>query len=79
MMHKIHHWSPVIALMLLAACKVGPNYRRPEAPAASAYKEDQGWTPAAPAQVPNDEAWWSIYNDPVLDGLERQVAVSNQT
>jgi NodT family efflux transporter outer membrane factor (OMF) lipoprotein len=78
MMHKIHHW-PLLALTLLTACKVGPNYHRPDAPAANAYKEDQGWSPAAPAQVPEDEAWWSIYNDPVLDGLERQVAVSNQT
>jgi NodT family efflux transporter outer membrane factor (OMF) lipoprotein len=79
MMPKIPLWPPVIALLLLAACKVGPNYRRPDAPAAGAYKEDQGWTPAAPAQVPDDETWWAIYNDPVLDGLERQVAVSNQT
>jgi NodT family efflux transporter outer membrane factor (OMF) lipoprotein len=79
MMQKLYLWPPVIALLLLSACKVGPNYRRPEAPAATAYKEDQGWTPATPAQVPDDEAWWAIYNDPVLDGLERQVAVSNQT
>jgi NodT family efflux transporter outer membrane factor (OMF) lipoprotein len=79
MMQKLYLWPPVIALLLLSACKVGPNYRRPEAPAATAYKEDQGWTPATPAQVPEDEAWWTIYDDPVLDGLERQVAVSNQT
>ncbi|HEY2416461.1 MAG TPA: efflux transporter outer membrane subunit [Steroidobacteraceae bacterium] len=79
MISKIHRWPPVIALLLLAACKVGPNYHRPDAPAASAYKEDQGWTPASPAQVPDDETWWAIYNDPVLDGLEKQVAVSNQT
>lgn len=79
MMHKSYHWPPVIALLLLAACKVGPNYHRPEVRTASAYKEDQGWTPAAPAQVPSDDSWWAIYNDPVLDGLERQVAVSNQT
>jgi len=64
--------------LLLAGCKVGPNYHRPDAPTASAYKEDQGWKPAAPAQIPGDESWWSIYNDPLLDSLERQVVVSNQ-
>jgi NodT family efflux transporter outer membrane factor (OMF) lipoprotein len=70
-----------LALLALAltGCKVGPNYHRPDAPVASAYKEDQGWKPATPAQVPENEPWWSIYNDPVLDALERQVVVSNQT
>ncbi len=70
---------PPLVLSLLCACKVGPNYHRPEVPTAAAYKEDQGWKPASPAQVPADEAWWSIYNDPQLDALERQVDVSNQT
>ncbi|HEY6452685.1 MAG TPA: efflux transporter outer membrane subunit [Steroidobacteraceae bacterium] len=72
-------WLSASSLLVLAGCMVGPDYRRPAAPAAPAYKEDQGWKPASPAQVPADERWWSIYNDPVLDGLERQVAVSNQT
>jgi NodT family efflux transporter outer membrane factor (OMF) lipoprotein len=79
MMRKNLRYLPGLIMLLLAACKVGPNYRRPETPVASAYKEDQGWKPAAPAQVPNDEPWWAIYNDPLLDALERQVAVSNQT
>jgi NodT family efflux transporter outer membrane factor (OMF) lipoprotein len=70
-----------LALVLVNAggCAIGPNYRRPEAPVAGAYKENQDWTPAVPAQVPSDQPWWSIYNDPVLDALERKVDVSNQT
>jgi len=73
--------TPATALLLLAlsACAVGPNYHRPAAPAADAYKENKGWTPAVPGQIPAGQPWWSIYNDPVLDGLERQVVVSNQT
>jgi NodT family efflux transporter outer membrane factor (OMF) lipoprotein len=43
------------------------------------YKENQGWKPATPREIPADQPWWSIYNDSVLDGLERQVQVSNQT
>lgn len=65
--------------LLLAGCKVGPDYRRPDTPAAGAYKENQGWQPAAPAQISADDPWWSIYDDPLLDSLERQVVVSNQT
>jgi NodT family efflux transporter outer membrane factor (OMF) lipoprotein len=72
---------PATALLALAltACAVGPNYRRPATPAAAAYKENKDWKPATPGQVPAGQPWWSIYNDPVLDGLERQVEVSNQT
>jgi NodT family efflux transporter outer membrane factor (OMF) lipoprotein len=63
--------------LALSACAVGPNYHRPPAPPASAFKEGKGWTPATPAQV-SGAAWWSIYGDPVLSSLERQVEVSNQ-
>ena len=76
------------ALLLLAGCTVGPNYHRPAAPTAPAFKENAvpppspqggGWKQA----TPNDSAlranWWEIYQDPQLDKLEQQVAVSNQT
>ena len=67
------------AVLALAACAVGPNYRRPAAPVDPAFKEDQGWKPATPGEIQADKSWWSIYNDPLLDGLEQQVEVSNQT
>lgn len=67
----------VSAAALLAACEVGPDYEKPNAPITSAYREDQGWKPASPSEV-SSEAWWSIYNDPILDGLEKQVEISNQ-
>jgi NodT family efflux transporter outer membrane factor (OMF) lipoprotein len=67
------------AVLALAACAVGPNYRRPEAPVEPAFKEDQGWKPATPGEIQGDKPWWSIYNDPLLDSLEHQVEVSNQT
>jgi NodT family efflux transporter outer membrane factor (OMF) lipoprotein len=76
------------ALLLLTGCTVGPNYHRPDAPTAPAFKESTvpppnpqggGWKQA----TPNDSAlranWWEIYQDPQLDKLEQQVAVSNQT
>lgn len=65
-------------LLALAACAVGPKYRQPAVEAAPMYKENQGWQPATPAAIAAGQPWWSIYNDPVLDRLERQVVVSNQ-
>ena len=62
----------------LAACAVGPNYHRPTAPTPTAFKEAEGWTPVAPADAMERGDWWAVFNDPVLDGLEQKVAISNQ-
>lgn len=67
------------ALLLLAACAVGPDYQRPSAPVPAAYKESAGWKLAEPQDAGSRGPWWSIYQDPALDGLERQIDVSNQT
>ncbi len=78
------------AALLLSGCTVGPNYHRPTAPTAPAFKESAvpvpppnppngGWKQV----TPNDSAirpnWWEMYQDPQLNKLEEQVAVSNQT
>jgi len=64
-------------LLLVIGCTVGPDYRRPDAPVPVAYKE-AGWKPAQPRDGADRGAWWSIYSDSVLDGLERQIDISNQ-
>ena len=67
-----------LAILLTASgCTVGPDYRRPPAPIPAAYK-DAGWEPARPADAIDRGAWWSVFRDPLLDGLERQIDVSNQ-
>ncbi len=63
---------------LLCACAVGPDYRRPDVEAVSAYKEIGDWKPSTPADGIERGAWWKIFADDDLDQLERQVDVSNQ-
>jgi NodT family efflux transporter outer membrane factor (OMF) lipoprotein len=63
----------------LSACKVGPDYHRPTVPMPVQYKELPGWTAAAPADAAPKGDWWTDFHDPLLDELEPQVAVSNQT
>jgi NodT family efflux transporter outer membrane factor (OMF) lipoprotein len=63
----------------LASCAVGPNYHRPAAPVPQHYKEAEGWKPAEPKEAASGTDWWSVYDDPVLDELEKQIAISNQT
>jgi NodT family efflux transporter outer membrane factor (OMF) lipoprotein len=71
-----------IAILSLAmpsgGCALGPDYLRPPAPVPHAYKELKGWKVATPRDRIDRGAWWSIYNDPELDRLERQVEISNQ-
>lgn len=73
--------KPLVCVALLAsvaACTVGPDYTRPEVDAGQSFKEADGWKPGAPADDTERGPWWSIYHDPILDGLEAQVEVSNQ-
>jgi NodT family efflux transporter outer membrane factor (OMF) lipoprotein len=74
------------ALVLLATgCMVGPNYTRPDAPTAPAFKESSEWKEGDGWKVaqPNDTAlrgkWWELYGDTKLNELEEQVDPSNQT
>jgi NodT family efflux transporter outer membrane factor (OMF) lipoprotein len=64
---------------ILAGCAVGPNYHRPSAPVPERFKEAAGWKPAEPREAASGTDWWSVYDDPTLDGLEKQIDVSNQT
>ena len=63
----------------LAACAVGPNYKRPPVETPPQFKEAEGWSPAQPQDGVDRGDWWSVFNDPTLNGLEQKVAVSNQT
>jgi NodT family efflux transporter outer membrane factor (OMF) lipoprotein len=71
--------APMVALAGLAACSVGPNYKRPTASVPASFKEIDGWKPGQPQQAASGTAWWSVYNDPLLDDLEKQIDISNQT
>jgi NodT family efflux transporter outer membrane factor (OMF) lipoprotein len=67
-----------LAASLLAGCAVGPAYQRPSTPEPAAFKEAQGWVPAAPADTLERGPWWTLFNDPLLNQLADSVEVSNQ-
>ena len=66
-------------LTALAGCAVGPNYHRPEMPAAAQFKEAGEWRQAEPKDEIVRGHWWELYGDPLLNDLESRVDVSNQT
>ena len=70
---------PFFLLLALAGCAVGPNYQKPPVETPAAYKEAGDWVVAKPADAAPKGKWWQAFRDPVLDGLEDRVSVSNQT
>lgn len=73
---------------LFAGCTVGPNYHKPDAATAPAWKENFApppnppngtWKQAEPSDGALRGPWWDLYGDPQLSALEAKVAVSNQT
>ena len=71
--------SALVGCLLLGGCAVGPNYERPKLETPARYKENGDWTVAKPADAAPKGKWWEVFNDPVLNALEEQVSVSNQT
>ena len=65
-----------------AACTVGPDFQRPQAPAVGGYAMAGDDVPAATrlalgGQV--QQAWWSAFRSPALDGLMRHALAANPT
>lgn len=69
-------------LLLLGACKAGPDYVKPEIEPPAGYKEaaaDGGvWKVAEPGDHAARGKWWTVYADPLLNALEDVATSSNQ-
>src|ERR1700676_5323764 len=75
-------------LLVSVGCSAGPNYKPPSAAVPPAFKEQPpanfkeaeaaGWKQSQPGDAYSKGRWWELYNDPDLNALEDQVAVSNQ-
>ncbi len=58
---------------------MGPNYKRPAAPAPDAYKTQAPWRVAAPKDTIPKGAWWEVFNDAELNDYEQQLLKANQS
>jgi NodT family efflux transporter outer membrane factor (OMF) lipoprotein len=67
-----------LGIFSFSGCTVGPKYHPPVVQAPSAYKELGDWKPAQPNDQNLGGDWWTIFQDPQLDALERQINVGNQ-
>jgi NodT family efflux transporter outer membrane factor (OMF) lipoprotein len=78
-----------LAAVLGAGCNFAPKYTRPSTPSPTpaAWKEltpadfasTDGWKQAQPGDDVIRGSWWEMFDDPLLNELERQVDAANQT
>ena len=79
MKRSVKHAVSLALVSACMGCAVGPNYVKP------VVATPAGWHPEAPWQTaqPQDDAlrgdWWTLFNDPALDGLEQKAAGANPT
>lgn len=74
--------TPALPLLaLLGGCTVGPNFHRPGWSAPLSWLTGQPKpaqpVPSTPVVAPVRVSWWTLFGDPVLTRLERQVAADN--
>ncbi|MDD1644564.1 MAG: efflux transporter outer membrane subunit [Methylococcaceae bacterium] len=69
----------VICTLILNACTVGPDYRRPSSATSTSFKELKGWKQAQPRDHELPGKWWEIFKDPYLNKLEEEVDIANQS
>ena len=59
---------------------VGPDYQRPDVPAAATWRdiENLAWKTGAPADAFARGEWWKLFADATLDDLEARALAANQ-
>jgi outer membrane protein, multidrug efflux system len=67
------------ATLLLAACAVGPDYRRPAIDLPVAWQVEAPFREGAPNDLAVKGPWWLRFGDPKLDELERQALAGSPT
>lgn len=74
-----HPFWMLACMLALSACTLGPEYQRPTVEIPDTFKESRDWKPAQPRDESDRGAWWLVYNDSILNDLEVQIDLSNQT
>lgn len=68
------------SLALVGACtSVGPDYKRPETTVPAAFENTGPWKVAEPGDLLARGEWWTLFNDPTLDQLERAAKQQSPT
>ncbi len=68
---------PLALALLLAGCAVTSQHPPAEPAPPANFKGSSEWQ-RVPAEAAVPPAWWTLFKDPVLDGLQAELVVGNQ-
>jgi outer membrane protein, multidrug efflux system len=68
---------PLLGALLLAGCAVGPDYLRPQLALPEAWR-NEAKPVEAPVETLANLAWWTLFEDPVLDALVSEALANNR-
>lgn len=71
------HLAALLPALLLAACAVGPDYKRPAALPPEQVRLTEALENGAVTPSPLPEQWWQLFKDPELDRLVTQALAKN--
>jgi len=69
----------IAVALLCAGCTVGPNYKKPTAPVPASWQVTEPWREAQPKDTIPKTAWWTVFQNDELNGLETDLLAANQT
>ncbi len=64
-------FTTLLGSLMLSACMVGPDYKKPELPA------PQSWQSAPVSETSSEQQWWLQFNDPILHHLLEKAWLGN--
>jgi len=73
---KLRALNVAFAVLCLGSCAVGPNYVQPALPV-GAQQTAVSFDASVESKEGTPDAWWRLYNDPVLDGLLNEAFAAN--
>lgn len=73
---RARHLIP-LAAMALAACKLGPNYARPELPAPQTFRDSSARDTTRRDSTFGDLPWWRVFRDTTFQRLIRVALAEN--
>ncbi|SIT43425.1 RND efflux system, outer membrane lipoprotein, NodT family [Paraburkholderia ribeironis] len=70
--------AAVLTCVAMTGCTVGPNFARPQTATPQVFDRTQAaQSPSKAVEAQFGPDWWTLFNDPVLNDLEQQLADAN--
>ncbi|RQS66483.1 TolC family protein [Burkholderia sp. Bp8963] len=68
----------ILACLAMTGCTLGPDFERPKTSTPDVFKRTEtAQASSRPVESPFSSDWWTLFDDPMLNTLEKQLADAN--